>query len=209
MKHRLVVVGLLAGGLASSHSAISGAAVERTRFRGEIAELALFQQTEITCGDGSGGLLDRSLTIQLFADGVRSTLGDSDTRALLLFFSEFSSCTGTSRDFIAFEEPEEYSQNRVHSASFAHSFELVDVFSGDPMGTLTFDVELTGVGETGHIHTHSTSRSGDFLFHSVVNGVFREAAASGSVDLDGTELIDSGQFASLSDIRSGDMTVTH
>ena len=209
MKHKFVSIALLAGGLISTQSASSGAAVERMQYRGEIAQLALFQQTEITCEDGASGLLDTSVAIELFSDGVRSSLGNTETRALMLFFSEFSSCTGASRDFLALEEPAEYTQNRVQSASFADSFELTDVFTGEPMGTLILDVQLTGIGKADHINTHSTSTSGDFEFRSHVSGVAREATASGTVNLDGRELIDSGQFAALSDIHSGDTTVTH
>ena len=209
MKHEFVSIALLVGGLVSSHSASSGAAVERMQYRGEIAQLALFQQTAITCEDGASGLLDTSVAIELFSDGVHSSLGNSESRALMLFVSEFSSCTGVSRDFLALEEPAEYTQNRVHSASFADSFELVDVFSGEPMGTLILDVQLTGIGKADHINTHSTSTSGDFEFRSHVNGVSREAAASGTVTLEGRELIDSGPFATLSDVHSGDTTVMH
>ena len=209
MKHKFVSIAVLAGGLVSSHAASSGAAVERMQYRGEIAQLALFQQTAITCEDGASGLLDTSVAIELFSDGVQSSLGNTEARALMLFFSEFSSCTGASRDFLALEEPAEYTQNRVHSASFADAFELTDVFTGEPMGTLILDVQLTGIGKSDHINTHSTSTSGDFAFRSHVSGVAREATASGTVNLDGRELIDSGQFAALSDIHSGDTTVTH
>jgi len=209
MKHEFVMIALLVGAFVSSHSAPSDAAVERMQYRGEIAQLALFQQTAITCEDGTSGLLDTSLAIELFSDGVRSSLGNSETRSLMLFVSEFSSCTGASRDFLALEEPAEYTQNRVRSASFADNFELIDVFTGEPMGTLSLDVQLTGIGETDHINTHSMWTSGDFEFRSHVSGVSREAAATGTVNLDGRELIDSGEFASLSDVHSGDTTVTH
>src|SRR6187455_635788 len=101
MEHKFVIVGLLAGGLVSSHSASSDAAVEHMNYRGEIAQLALFQQTAITCEDGASGLLDTSVAIELFSDGLDSSLGNTETSALMLFFSEFSSCTGTSRDFLA------------------------------------------------------------------------------------------------------------
>ena len=209
MKHKFVMMGMLAGGLVSSHSATSEAAVERMQYRGEIAQLALFQQTAITCEDGSGGLLDTSVAIELFSNGVRSSMGNLEGPALMLFFSEFSSCTGISQDFLALDEPEQYTQNRVRSASFADSFELVDVFTGEPMGTLILDVQLTGIGETGHVNTHSTSTAGDFELRSHSSGVFREAAAAGTANLDGRELIDSGQFAALSDVHSGDTIVTH
>jgi hypothetical protein len=124
-------------------------------------------------------------------------------------FSQRTSCTGISREFVALEETAEYRQQRVNSASFAHSFDMVDVFTGDAIGTLTLDVELDGVGPTGYINTHTRSTSGDFTFHSHVNGAFRQAIASGTVDLDGIELIGSDQSCDLSDIHSGDTTITH
>jgi hypothetical protein len=183
--------------------------VERIEFRGAIAELNLFQQAEISCEDGTTGLLDTSISIELSLDGVRSSLGNSDERSLLLFFSQVSTCTGATRDVVVFDQPAEYTQNGVRSASFADSFELVDEFSGDLIGTLAFDVQLTGIGETEHDNQHSSSRSGDFVFHSHSHGMFRAATATGTVNLDGLELIDSGQFATLSDLQSGSVTVTH
>jgi hypothetical protein len=211
MKHKFGIIGLLAGGLVSSHSASSDAAGEQIQYqyRGEIAQLALFQQTEITCENGSSGLLDTSVAIELFFDGVRSSLGNTETRSVMLFFSQYSSCTGISQDVCVLEEPAEYTQDGVQSASFADSFELVDVYTGDPMGTLTLDVQFTGVGQTGHFNTHSTYSCGEFDFDSHSNGMFRAAEASGSVDLDGTELIDSGQFATLSDVHTGKTSVTY
>ena len=110
---------------------------------------------------------------------------------------------------MAVAEPAEYTQNGVRSASFADSFDLVDEFSGELIGTLAFDVQLTGIGETEHDNRHSTTGSGDFVFHSHFQGKFREATASGTVNLDGVELIDAGPFATLSDLQSGSVTVTH
>jgi len=209
MKHKFGIIGLLAGGLVSSHSASSDAAVEQMQYRGEMAQLALFQQNEITCENGASGLLDTSVAIELFFDGVRSSLGNTETGSLMLFFSEYSSCTGASQDFLALEEPTEYTQNGVQSAHFADSYELVDVYTEEPMGTLTLDVLLTGIGQTHHVNSHSEWSCGNFDYQSHSNGVFRQAAASGTVDLDGRELIDSGQFASLSDIRAGKASVTY
>lgn len=209
MKRKLVAVGLLAGGFALVRASSSAAAVERIDFRGAIAELNLFQQSDISCEDGTSGLLNTSISIELAQNGVRGTLGNSDESSVLLFFSQVSTCTGQTRDVVAFAEPAEYTQNGVHSASFADSFDLVDEFTGDLIGTLAFDVELTGFGETEHDNQHSSFRSGDFMFHSHSQGKFRAASASGTVNLDGLELIDAGQFATLSDLKSGNMTVTH
>ena len=209
MRSKLVAVGLLAGGFALTGASSSVAAVERMDFRGSIAELNLFEQAEISCEDGTSGLLDTSITIELALNGVRGSLGNSDERSVLLFFSQFSTCTGVVRDFVAVAEPAEYTQNGVHSASFAASFDLLDEFSGDLIGTLAFDVQLTGIGETEHDNRHSTTTSGDFVFHSHFQGKFREAVATGTVNLDGVELIDAGPFATLSDLKSGSVTVTH
>jgi hypothetical protein len=209
MKRKLIAVGLFAGGLALTRASSSAAAVERIEFRGAIAELNLFEQVVISCDDGTSGLLDTSISLELSQDGVRSTLGNSDGRSALLFFSQFSTCTGASRDVVALDEPAEYTQNGVRSAGFVDSFELIDELTGDRIGNLAFDVQLTGLGETEHDNQHSSTSSGDFVFHSHFHGKFRAASASGTVNLDGMELIDSGQFATLSDLQSGSVTVTH
>jgi hypothetical protein len=209
MKHSWVAAGLLAAGFVLTRASSSSAAAEHLQMKGEIAELNLFQQDEISCDDGTSGLLDTALTIELSRDGVHGTRGNSSGSSVLLFFSQVSTCTGQTRDVVVVDEPAEYAQNGVHSASFADSFELVDEFTGELIGTLSFDVQLTGFGETEHDHRHSTTSSGDFVFHSHFNGKFRQASASGTVNLDGVELIDSGPFATLSELESGSVTVTH
>jgi len=209
MKSKLVAVGLLAGGFALTQASSGAAAVERLEFRGAIAELNLFEQAAITCEDGTSGLLDTAISIEQALEGVHGSLANSDGRSVMLFFSQFSTCTGLGRDVVAVDEPAEYTQNGVHSASFAHSFDLVDQFSGELIGTLAFDVQLTGIGQTEHDNQHSTTTSGDFVFRSHSHGKFRAATATGTVNLDGIELIDSGQFATLSDLQSGSVTVTH
>jgi len=209
MNCKIVAVGLLAGGFALTGASSGAAAAERLEFRGSIAELNLFQQAAISCEDGTSGLLNTSISIELSLDGVRSSWGDSDERSVLLFFSQVSTCTGETRDVVAFDQPAEYTQNRVRSASFADSFDLIDVFSGELIGTLAFDVQLTGIGETEHDNQRSSWSSGDFVFHSHSHGNFRAATASGTVNLNGMELIDAGQFATLSDLQSGSITITH
>jgi hypothetical protein len=187
---------------------VADAAVERMQYRGEIAGLSLFDVAEITCEDGSAGGVHTSVWLQLFSEGARGTLGSSETRAVMLFFSQLNTCTATSREFHAFEEPEYYRQQRVQSADVAHSFDMVDVFTGEPIGTLTLDVELRGIGPTNHINTHTTERSGDRTFRSHVNGANRQATATGTVDLDGIELIGSDQSGNLTDLHSGDITIS-
>lgn len=209
MQQKLVAIGLLAGALVSSHSATSEAAVERVQFRGEIATLSLFKQSEVLCEDGEAGTLDTSVSLQLFADGVRSNRGNSDTKTIMVFFSQFNSCTAERLEFIGLEEPAEYRQQRVKSASFAHTFDMLDEFTGDPIGTLTLDLELTGVGPTGRINEHTRTESGGFTFHSHVNGAFREATASGTLTLDDLDLSDASHTGSLTDVHSGDITITH
>jgi len=210
LKHNLVAVGLLAGALVSSHAADSHAkVVKKVKYRGQTATLALFHETEISCEGGSSGLLDTSLTMELYEDGVDSGYGYSEEPAILLFFSQYSTCTGISRDFVAFDEPAQYTQQHVQSASFADSFEMIDEYTGEPIGTLTFDVLLTGIGQTNHSNTHTSWTSGDFTFETHFNGSSREATATGTVNLDGVELINSSQFATLSDLHTAVKTVTH
>src|SRR5689334_20968972 len=105
MKRELIAVGLLAGGFALARAPSSAAAVEHVEFRGAIAELNLFQQATVSCEDGTSGLLDTAISIELSIDGVHGSLGNSDARSLLLFFSQFSSCTGTSQDVVVVAEP--------------------------------------------------------------------------------------------------------
>jgi hypothetical protein len=208
MKKHLVAISLFAVAFVSSHSAPSQAAVDRTQFRGTSADVSLSQETPLDCGDGLSGAIDTSIFIEGFSSGVRSTFGNSDSQTAIVFFSEFNSCTGEFRDAEAFETPADYNQSRVNSASLSGSFDLVD-FNGEAIGTLVVDLDWTGVGDTSRFNSHSTSKSGDFLFQSRSSGTFRSATVSGSVTLDGAELLGLASFADLSDNRSGDITVTH
>jgi hypothetical protein len=216
MKH-LLTTSLLAVALVSSHPTPSDAKdsshrqkkVEHTRYRGENAALFLVRDGTATCADGRIADIQTSVSIEAFADGTQGSLGNTDTQAVVIFFSEFDGCVGGSRQAILFDPPAEYTQQQVQSASISGNFELIDDFTGDPIGNLAIDVELTGIGPTVHSNSHSVSQSGDFLFESSSVGMSREATASGSVRIEGTELIDAGPFATLSVDHSGEITVTH
>jgi hypothetical protein len=94
------------------------------------------------------------------------------------------------------------------SASITGDFALIDDFTGESIGTLSVDLDLTGTGDTTRTNSHSVTQSGDFLFNSRFAGTFRQATISGSVSLNGDSISTAG-FAQLSDTRSGDITVTH
>jgi hypothetical protein len=99
-------------------------------------------------------------------------------------------------------------RDRVNSTSIDGDFELIN-FDGAPIGTLSVDLDLTGVGDITPTNSHSVTQSGDFVFNSRFGGTFRQATISGTVSLDGDPISTSGGFAQLSNTRSGDITVTH
>jgi hypothetical protein len=208
MKYKLVVTGALALTIVGLDSSSSEAATSRIQSKGETAQVSLFESTAITCDDGSTSFLDTSLFIQGAESGVRSSFGNSNTETILLFYSDFNGCTGEFNSAVVFEDAADFDQTRVNSASIAGDFELIN-FDGTPIGTLSVDLDLTGVGDITRSNSHSITQSGNFVFNSRFAGTFREATIAGTVSLDGDPISTAGGFAQLSDTRSGDITVSH
>jgi hypothetical protein len=209
MKSNLIAVSALASALVSSVVTPSWAAVSRTTFRGENVNASFFTQTAITCDDGSSGSLDTSFFVIGFSQVVRSTSGNTDGSTLFVSFSELNTCTQAFRSAFNTVNDPDYEQRRTDSASLAGAFDLIDDATGEPIGTLTMDLDLTGTGATTRSNSHSTVHSGDFLFVSRAAGTFRQANVSGTLSLDGVEFVGGFQFAQLAENRSGDLTVTH
>jgi hypothetical protein len=206
--NRIAITALAFASVASLAASSDAADVTRTRFKDESASVSFFATEEITCEDGTTGFIDTSITINAFEQVVSSTFGNSEGSSVFASFFEFDSCTSEFVSAFAFDDSAEYDQSRVESASITATFDLVDDFTLEPIGTLSADIDLTGTGDTTRTNSRSTTQSGDFTFKFRSQGTFREATISGTISLDGEDLTGLSQSAQLSNTRSGDMTVS-
>lgn len=184
----------------------SAAVVSQTKFKSESAIASFFESTPITCDDGSAGFLDTSVFVAAFADVVKGSFPGS-TSAAFASYSQFNSCSG---NFVfAFQNvPDaDYEQSRTNSATLNASFQLFDSNTGAFLGVLDVGLLFSGVGPTTRQNIHSIIHTGDAVIKFRQNGQFREAELSGTIAFNGEDLLDSVQFAQLSDVSSGDMTV--
>jgi hypothetical protein len=186
----------------------SAAIISKTSFKSENANASFFEATPITCDDGSEGSLDTSVFVGAFAQVVKSTSPIPSTSEAFASYFQFNTCTG---EFIsAFQSVPnpDYQQSGTNSAALNVTFELFDS-TGAFAGFLDVGLIFTGGGPTTRQNFHGITHSGDFIFKFKSNGDFREAALSGTITFNGDDLLDNVQFAQLSDVNNGDMTVQH
>jgi hypothetical protein len=185
----------------------SAAIISKTKFKSESVNASFFESTPITCDDGSLGSVDTSVFVGAFEQVVKSTLSIPSTSEAFASFFQFNTCTGTSVSAFQNVPNPDYEQTGTNSATLNVTFELVDSTTGTFLGFLDVGLVFTGVGTTTRQNSHSITQSGDFVFKFRSIGEFRNAAVSGAITFNGENLVDGVQFAQLSDVSSGDMTV--
>jgi hypothetical protein len=101
-----------------------------------------------------------------------------------------------------------FKQNNVTSATLTGTFTVFDDFTGALLATVNADVTWTGVGTVNRSHSTSTSNVGPFVFTSRQIGTSRSATVSGTLTVNGLDMVPFAQFAALADSKSGNVNVT-
>jgi hypothetical protein len=206
----------LAASVTATVMGMSGAAraevFEQLNVKGNSA-LAFFDQlTPITCADGTTGSVETFVGISAFATVSRSRqLPDTDTNSVFAVASRSDSCTG---DFVVGSTTldDAFTQTALQTATIATTFSLTD-FAGNVVATLVVNLRLEGTGATtlNNIHDRFEFEGPDgpvvVTEHSI--GKNRDVIPSGSVVLDGTELIGTFFSGALQQVRSGSIQIQH
>lgn len=123
-----------------------------------------------------------------------------------IYYSNYNYCTGTGSYGYGSSQNATFTTKQLDSASLNGTFTVTE-FSGDTSGTSkTLNVALTwtGTGDTYRGNSHSHFQGPGYSSNSRYVGAYRDAQVSGSVTLDGKNLISNlTSYASLNSSTSG------
>lgn len=202
-------VALLAmtAGLANSARA---EVIERLRVKGNSVLVSFDQLTPHACADGTEGTIETFVSLSAFSQATKSLqMPDTDTNTIVAVASRSDSCTG---DFLVGSTTldQAFRQDGLKQATFNRTFGLTD-FDGNVVMTLVVRLTLDGTGRvmvrTFHDRFVMDGPDGPVLVieHSV--GRSRDVIVSGSVKLDGDEVIDAFSAGALQEIRTGTIEI--
>jgi hypothetical protein len=203
---RMTMMVVLATVVMANGGGAGAAVLSHSTFKGKNASATFLNNEPITCADGSVGVLETSLSVTGAEFVSRSHQSrPTQTNEATLFASTFDSCTGTvifSSGVLAGA----FAPDDLTSATFTGTVPLTQ-FDGTSAGSVTLNLTLTG---TGFISSSaSTFRftfegpDGPVVVSGHQKGQSRPATASGSVVMNGVELIGAFQDAVLADSKSG------
>jgi hypothetical protein len=181
----------------------------------EAAEVFRFAQDDLVAMarfvsvDSSGCVLTE-VSIDARNQHIEEPTGETESSQVLLVISQFDQCTGTlTRAASGFEflEPGEFFIDELESATLNAEVEVFDDISGS---TLVTGINITwqGIGDSTLTRVHQQTKSKAFTIDLRSSGTQREAAAVGSIVIDGINLTpEPGLESSLSELRSGALRV--
>jgi hypothetical protein len=178
--------------------------------KGNSALTSFDQFTPVACADGSTGTIETFVAVSGFATVSRSLqLPDTNTDSVFALASRSNSCTG---DFVVGQTTVDhaFTQTALQTATINRTFSLTD-FDGNVVATLVVNLTLEGTGPTTLRTIHDKFEFDgpdgpvDVTEHSI--GRERSVTVSGSVALDGTELIGSFSAGALQEVRSGSIQI--
>ncbi len=162
------------------------------------------------------GCNSTSVNVYAFDNVTRSAPGaPTSQKEASLYYSNYNYCNGTgSYGYGSSPKATFTSDNSLKSATLNGTFTVNDYQSGNDNSsgtTKTVDVALTwtGTGDTfrGNSHSHSQGPGYTSNYRSV--GAYRDAQVSGSVTLDGTNLISNlSSYGSLNSSNSGSVQIS-
>jgi hypothetical protein len=192
--------------IAASSMGARAEVIEKARFKGNFAFAFFSQDTPITCEDGSAGTLNTTVSVSGNEFVSRSRqFPDTATNTLFINASRFDSCTGIGV-FGQAQVDNVFTQDGLQSATMVATVTLTD-FEGNPVGTVAVNLTLEGTGFTSRNSFHNRFQfegpEGPIVVITHGKGTSRNVTASGSVVLDGVELIGAFVSGNLSQNSSG------
>lgn len=208
-KLSLAAIALLSLTASAGVAAAAGTTTQQDTFKGDQVVANFSQDIPIDCGDGFIGsdhtgiiLLGNELT-------QRSEFNPQQLDQIEVLVFLRNSCTGEFHFGSAIITDPDFRINAQQRATMSGTVAVTDFFTGESLGTVDFDLLATGVGDVTRSQTHGQFTFGtvDVVQHSV--GAFRSAAVTGSITLNGEELIGSFTNGSIGRTRSGNLVIRH
>lgn len=160
---------------------VVAANVNKSQFKGENAYATFYQYD---------GCNSTSVSVSAFTNITKSAPGaPTDQMGAYLYYDNYNYCTGTYSSSSGESPNATFTiDNQLKSASLKGTFALYDYYSGT---TKTANVNLTwtGTGDLFRNRSSYTYQTPTSLTRYRSNGENRDAAVSGSVTVDGTNVI--------------------
>jgi len=178
----------------------------KERVKSESLSTTLFDLTPITCPDGSEGTLSAFATLS----ATRDVVNNSTTSQASVSLRQVNTCTLAIFDVSTTVLNPDYKQTGAKSATLNVSFELFDTATGTFVGLLDVAVSFDAVPTTSRQNCGVfTEVPGDLTIHQHQKLLFSEAVPSGTITLNGAELIDGVISSVLLMDQSKTMAVQH
>jgi hypothetical protein len=177
------------------------ATTDQYQYKGESAYASFYQY------DGCN-----SSSVDVYAfDNISKTAPGAPTsqKEAYLYYSNYNYCTGQgSGGYGSVKNPTFTSSNTLKSATLSGNFTLTDYNTGNTK-TAEVALEWTGDGDTYRGNYQSNFQGPGYFSRSRSVGSYRDAKVSGSVTVDGKNLITNlSSYANLSSSNSGYLNIT-
>jgi len=178
---------------------VLAATATKYQFKGQNASASFYQSDDCSYTD---------VSVYGFDSVTKSGPGApiSQTGAYF-YYSNYNYCTGTQSYGDGFSENVTFTSNKLNSATLNGTFTVYDYYSGASK-TATVNLTWTGTGDTYRGKSQSRYQGPGYTSSYRFNGSSRDAQVSGSVTLDGTNLIANlTSYGSLSTSSSGSLEI--
>jgi hypothetical protein len=198
-------VGIMAAGLIVSVARLGGAqagVLDHQTLKGKAADVEFLASTPETCADGSAGSSDLFVSV----DGEESFLSSRQSGQTLInpvsvIVVVSDSCAGTA-DLRVGQVAGGFNSLSPRKATLNAAVPLTDLSTGGPAGTLSVALTFQGGGITAMTNEHDKIVFPDNSFRTdEVKSTTRPATVTGSVTVDGVQLIGNVTQALLFDNR--------
>jgi hypothetical protein len=198
----MIGVGLVMSSLAAAGTARAGI-IDHQSFKGKAADVEFLVSTPETCADGSDGSSDVLTVVDGEQDFTTSKVaGKTFVNTVSVFVALTDSCTGATT-IVSGQVEGGFNAMSARKATLTANVPLTDESTGAPAGSINVALTLQGGSITGMTNEHDKTVFPDGSFRTdQINSDMRPATVTGSITLNGVELISHLSLANLFDNRN-------
>lgn len=178
---------------------VLAASATKYQFKGQNASASFYQSDNCSYTD---------VYVSAFDNVTKSGPGAPTSQTgVYFYYSSYNYCTGTQFYGDGFSENVSFTSSKLNSAALNATFPVYDYSSGATK-TATVNLNWTGTGDTYRGKSQSRYQGPGYTSSYRSTGSSRDAQVSGSVTLDGTNLIANlTSYGSLSSSTNGSLEI--
>jgi len=193
------LLALIVGPGATSQAASTRVTNERTTTSGSSAVSEFEKTTAKTCADGSTGGVYITGILVASQNVTRADGSKVATTALDFTLNTFDLCTGSTRGMNGvLNDAGVYEQRKTDSANVSGVIPLADTSTGESAGTVAVDLNFTATGQATRTSTMIKFVAEGTRIQIKSSGMFANATVTGSMTLNGDDLLAGADTVSAS-----------